>query len=189
MGTLGFASFPAFVALFEMIAFREKLKQREIVLLLIISAGLILITPQFEFINLATQGLLWGILSGAIYGVLAVLNRKTMRNLSGTQSSWWQYLVGSLLLLPFSAHKLTAVSTQDWVWIACIGLLCTSLAYTIFVSSLQHINARTASMIISLEPVYAILIVWAWLDEQPTLRMALGGALIIGAVVLANRKK
>lgn len=189
IGTLGFASFPAFVALFEMLLFKERLKAKEYFLLIAISIGLILITPAFEFGHQATQGLLWGIFSALSYGILAVINRKNVSNISGAQSSWCQYLVVALMLLPFSGQQLPEVSWQDWFWIACIGLLCTTLAYTLFVSSLESINARTAAMIISLEPVYAIAIAWIWLDEVPSWRMLLGGALIIVSVVMVNLKK
>ncbi|AFF23736.1 hypothetical protein PMCN06_0481 [Pasteurella multocida subsp. multocida str. HN06] len=189
IGTLGFASFPAFVALFEMLFFKERLKTKEYFLLIAISLGLILITPAFEFGHQATQGLLWGIFSALSYGILAVINRKNVSKISGSQSSWCQYLVVAIMLLPFSAHQLPDVSWQDWFWIACIGLLCTTLAYTLFVSSLDTINARTAVMIISLEPVYAIAIAWIWLDEEPSLRMLLGGALIIVSVAIVNLKK
>ncbi|HII3761382.1 TPA: DMT family transporter [Pasteurella multocida] len=189
IGTLGFASFPAFVALFEMLFFKERLKTKEYFLLIAISLGLILITPAFEFGHQATQGLLWGIFSALSYGILAVINRKNVSKISGSQSSWCQYLVVAIMLLPFSAHQLPDVSWQDWFWIACIGLLCTTLAYTLFVSSLDTINARTAAMIISLEPVYAIAIAWIWLNEEPSLRMLLGGALIIVSVAIVNLKK
>lgn len=189
VGTLGFASFPAFVCLFERLIFKVRLKLSEFFLLIAISLGLMLVTPSFEFSNQATQGLLWGIFSGAIYGLLAVLNRKNREKLSSTQTSWWQYLVGVMILLPFYAEHLPQVSLQDWLWIACIGLLCTSLAYTLFVSSLDVLNARTAAMIISLEPVYAILIAWLWLKETPTFTMILGGAIIILSVAIENLRK
>ncbi len=189
VGTLGFAGFPAFVALFEIVIFKERLKLREFLLLLFISIGLILVTPEFEFGNQATQGLLWGIFSGAVYAVLAILNRKNAAKLSGSQASWWQYLVCIIVLSPFSATQLTQVSAMDWFWIACIGLLCTGLAYTLFVSSLDTINARTAAMIISLEPVYAILIAWIWLNEVPSLQMIVGGIIIILSVICVNLKK
>ena len=189
VGTLGFASFPGFAALSETLLFKERLKYREFWLLIAISLGLILVTPSFEFGDRATQGLLWGILSGAIYGLLAVFNRKNASKLSGSQASFWQYFFGILVLLPFSYQQLPTVPALDWFWIACIGLLCTSLAYTLFVSSLKTINARTAAMIISLEPVYAIIIAWIWLGEIPSLRMIIGGLLIVVSVAIVNLKK
>lgn len=189
VGTLGFASFPAFTALFEMLFFREKPRVRDFVLLIAISFGLILITPAFEFGNQVTQGLLWGIFSAFSYGVLAVMNRHSATKLSGVESSLWQYLAIMLILLPFYSAELFCASLSDWFWIGCIGVFCTTFAYTLYVSSLDTINARTAAMIISLEPVYAILVAWLWFDEEPSLKMILGGALIIGSVAWANLKK
>lgn len=84
---------------------------------------------------------------------------------------------------------LVNVSPLDWFWIFCIGFLCTSVAYTLFVSSLDTINARTASIIISLEPVYAILIAWVCFHEVPSLQMLVGGAIILLSVAWANLKK
>lgn len=189
VGTLGFASFPAFVALCEMIVFKEKLHFREYILLLAISVGLILVTPEFEFGNQATQGLLWGIFSAISYAVLAVLNRRNASKLSGIESSWWQYVAVIIVLLPFSATALPSVRAMDWLWIGFIGLFCTTFAYTLYVSSLSVINARTAAMIISLEPVYAIIVAWIWFGDVPTLSMVIGGILIIGSVAWANLKK
>lgn len=189
VATLGFASFPAFVALFESLFFREKLRFREVVLLIAITIGLILVTPEFTFGNEATQGLLWGILSALVYGILAVFNRNTMSKISGVQSSWWQYIFATLLLFPFSITEFPQVSAQDWFWIFCVGFLCTTFAYTLFISSLDTINARTASMIISLEPVYAIVIAWICFGEMPTFKMIIGGAIILLSVAWANLKK
>ncbi|STY62500.1 DMT family transporter [Mannheimia haemolytica] len=189
VATLGFAGFPAFVALFESLFFREKLRFREVVLLIAITVGLILVTPEFTFGNQATQGLLWGVLSALVYGILAVANRRTMSKISGVQASWWQYIFATLFLLPLSITEFPSVSTQDWFWIFCIGFLCTTLAYTLFISSLDTINARTASMIISLEPVYAIMIAWLCFNEVPTLKMIIGGAIILLSVAWANLKK
>lgn len=121
VATLGFASFPAFVALFESLFFREKLRFREVVLLIAITVGLILVTPEFTFGNQATQGLLWGVLSALVYGILAVANRRTMSKISGVQASWWQYIFATLFLLPLSITEFPSVSTQDWFWIFCIG--------------------------------------------------------------------
>ncbi|MDO4431060.1 MAG: DMT family transporter [Lonepinella koalarum] len=188
VGTLGFASFPAFVALFEMWVFKERLKMSEFYLLAAITLGLTLVTPEFQFGNQATQGLLWGILSGAIYAILAILNRKNASQLTGSQASWWQYLFGALILSPF-APQLADVPPNDWFWLLCLGLLCTGVAYTLFVSSLNILNARTAAMIISLEPVYAIIMAWLWLNETPSLTMILGGIIIVCSVALVNLKK
>lgn len=189
VGTLGFACFPAFVAVLEGVLFREKLSYAEYLLILLVSVGLVLVTPDFSFDNRATEGLLWGVLSGLIYAVLALANRHAAASVNGGQVCWWQNLTVLLLLTPFCLRGVPAVSAADWLWIACLGLLCTGLAYSLFINSLQVIKARVAAMIIALEPVYAILIAWALFHETPSLRMVAGGALIIFAVCWTARRR
>lgn len=161
VATLGFAAFPAFVALFESLMFRERLMGTEYVLIALVSLGLILVTPEVDFTASATQGLLWGIVSGLTYAMLTLGNRKVAATLSGVQVNWWESLSVMLCLLPFAVGDVSSVPILDWVWIACLGLLCTGLSYSLFINALRVINARTSAMIIALEPVYAIAVVLA----------------------------
>ena len=76
---------------------------------------------------------------------------------------------------------------MDWLWIALLGIFCTGVAHSLFVASLSVIKARTAAVVFGMEPVYGIAVAWAVFAETPTLRMLLGGALIIFAIVLSSR--
>lgn len=189
VATLGFACFPAFVALLESVLYREQLTKTEYTLIGLVSLGLVLVTPSFDFANNATEGLIWGILSGFTYALLTIGNRSVAAKMSGVQVNWWENLSVMLCLLPFAVADIPQVPWLDWVWIACLGLLCTGLSYSFFINALKVINARTAAMIIALEPVYAILVAWVLFHEQPGLRMVAGGALIIFAVVWSTRQK
>ena len=187
VGTLGFACFPAFTTLFEALAYREKPSRREYACMFLVSCGLVLITPSFSLADAATAGLAWSVLSGAVYALVAIANRRTATNMSGTQACWWQNLVIIVCLLPFTAEQFSSVSDLDWLWIACLGLICTALAYSLYVSSLAALKARRAAVIISLEPVYAILAAWLLFGETPGPRMIAGGLLIVGTVLRMNR--
>lgn len=189
VATLGFAAFPAFVALFESLLFREPLTRTEYILIALVSLGLVLVTPDVDFTAGATQGLLWGVLSGLTYALLTIGNRKVAATLSGVQVNWWESLSVMLCLLPFAVGSVAQTPWLDWLWISCLGLLCTGLSYSLFINALRVINARTSAMIIALEPVYAIAIAWPLFHEQPTLRMVIGGALIILAVAWSSRQK
>lgn len=183
VATLGFASFPAFVAVLEAASFREKLTRREHFLIVLVSIGLVLVTPSFDFSDNATEGLLLGVLSGLLYAGIAVANRFSARTVPAMLASWWQYVAIVACLIPFAIAELPNMSRLDWLWLACLGLLCTALAYGLLIASLSALRARLAAIIISLEPVYAIAIAWWLFQETPSARMLAGGALIIGAVV------
>lgn len=189
VATLGFACFPAFVTLFEMLFFKEKISSSEYSLLIFVSIGLILVTPSFNFNNNATLGLFWGIISGIFYASTVVINRYNLSKTTGVQACWWQCLVVFVTLLPVTITSLPNVPPLDWLWIACLGLFCTGLSYYLVINSLSTIKARTASIIIALEPVYAILTAWLLFNQQPTIRTIIGGFIIILAVIWAGIQK
>ncbi len=189
VATLGFACFPAFVTLFEMLFFKEKISSSEYSLLIFVSIGLILVTPSFNFNNNATLGLFWGIISGILYASTVVINRYNLSKTTGVQACWWQCLVVFVTLLPVTITSLPNVPPLDLLWIACLGLFCTGLSYYLVINSLSTIKARTASIIIALEPVYAILTAWLLFNQQPTIRTIIGGFIIILAVIWAGIQK
>lgn len=92
-----------------------------------------------------------------------------------------------LCLLAFAAPGLSAVAPVDWLWIGLLGIFCTGVAHSLFVASLAVIKARTAAVVFGMEPVYGIAVAWLVFAEIPTVRMLLGGALIILAIVLSSR--
>ncbi len=187
VATLGFASFPAFITLVDWIIFKEKITQREWILLLMVTIGLVLVTPEFNFEDHGTIGLLWGILSGFSFALLAVTNKRGIKGVEAMQVAFWQNMVVMLLLIPFAITGIWVVSTLNWFYLALLGIFCTGLSHYLFVRSLEHLNARIAGMIIALEPVYAILGAWILFAAVPTLGMVLGGLIMIFAIILASR--
>ncbi|WP_455923826.1 DMT family transporter [Pseudomonas putida] len=188
VATLGFASFPAFTVLLEGLVFRERIRRNEILLVLLVSVGLVLVTPTFDPASQATGGLLWAIFSGLTFAVLSLVNRASGNRIPPVQAALCQNAVVALCLLPVAWPQLPAVSAMDWLWIGLLGVFCTGLAHSLFVASLTVIKARTAAVVFALEPVYGIAFAWAIFSETPTLRMLLGGALILGAIILSSRK-
>ncbi len=189
IATLGFASFPAFTVLLEGLLFRERTRVVEFAMVALVCTGLLLVTPQFDLASGPTAGLLYGVLSGLLFALLSLLNRAVTRGLDPVRAALWQNLAILVGLLPFSWAAVPAVPAQDWLWLALLGVLCTGLAHSLFVASLRVLKARTTSVIFALEPVYGIAFAWWLFDEQPTLRMLLGGTLIIVASIVTSRLK
>lgn len=202
VATLGFASFPAFIALLDVVLFRESIGRAEGTMLALVTLGLVLVTPSFDVGDQGTVGLLWGLASGLSFAGLAICNRRGNRGMDAIQVAFWQNLVVALLVLPLLglglappqiAHSqapsswvtgAAAIDWASWFWLAVLGVLCTGLAHTLFVKSLEALDARSAGMIIALEPVYAIACAWWLFDEEPSGRMLVGASLIILATVL-----
>ena len=189
IATLGFASFPAFTVLLEGLLFRERTRAIEFGMVGLVCAGLLLVAPQFDLASESTLGLIYGVLSGLLFALLSLLNRAVTRGVDPVHAALWQNGTILLCLLPLAGSSLPAVPAMDWLWLALLGVFCTGLAHSLFVASLKVLKARTTSVIFALEPVYGIAIAWWLFNEQPTLGMLFGGALIILASVITSRLK
>jgi len=189
IATLGFASFPAFITLLEGVLFRERVQAAEWGMLALVSAGLVLITPSFDLADQGTIGLAWGIASGFSFALLALANRHTARGMNPLQVACWQNLAVVLLTLPFAWDELASISAMSWLWLALLGVFCTGLSHYLFVSSLTRLNARTAGLVIALEPVYAIAFAWLLFAQQPGLRTILGALLILAASIYSSTRQ
>ena len=93
IATLGFASFPAFTVLLEGLIFRERIRLNEIMLVVLVSVGLILVTPTFDLASQATEGLLWAIASGLTFSLLSLNNRANAGRVPAVQAAMWQNAV------------------------------------------------------------------------------------------------
>jgi drug/metabolite transporter (DMT)-like permease len=189
IATLGFASFPAFITLLEGILFRERIQAAEWGMLLLVSAGLVLITPSFDLADQGTVGIAWGIASGFSFALLALANRHSARGLNPLQVACWQNLAVVLLTLPFAWNEFATIGAMSWLWLALLGVFCTGLSHYLFVSSLTRLNARTAGLVIALEPVYAIAFAWVLFGQEPGVRTMLGALLILAASVYSSMRQ
>lgn len=189
VATLGFASFPAFIVLLDVALFRERVGLLEGALVGLVTAGLALVVPSYDFGDEATVGLMWGLASGLAFALLAVANRRASPRMDAFQVAFFQNLVVVLLVLPFSFGGLPALRPVDGLWLALLGVFCTALSQYLFVASLSALDARRAGMIIALEPVYAIACAWLLFGQQPSLRMLAGAALVMGAIFVSMRQR
>lgn len=186
VATLGFATFPAFITLIEWGVLRERVARAEWIRLICVTFGLVLVTPSIDLTDSVTEGLIWGVLSGASFGVLAVLNRRYLASIDAFQVAGLQNLIVFFLLSPWAIPHLGAVSLQSWFWILLLGVVCTGLAHLLFVSGLRHLHARTAGLVVALEPVYAIVFAWVLFSQVPGLRTIAGGTIMILAIISAS---
>lgn len=188
LATLGFSSFPAFTVILESLLFRERVSTKELTILVLVTAGLVMVAPSFSIASGSTEGLLWGVLSGLLFALLAISNRISAISLPAVQTALCQNFIVAALLLPMALPSLTDTQPITWLWLALLGIFCTGLAHTLFVMSLAHIKARVAALVFSLEPIYGILFAWLIFNETPNTNMIIGGSMILAAVLATALK-
>jgi drug/metabolite transporter (DMT)-like permease len=157
----------------------------------LVTAGLVMLVPELSLANPIVQGLAWGVVSGFTFALLAVMNRRWIGSRTATDIAFWQNALAALALMPFAWAAPWAVGDigpREIVLLIVLGLFCTALAHTLFISGLAVATAHTASVIAALEPVYGIALALLLLGEVPSPRTIAGGVLIVAAAVIATRR-
>jgi drug/metabolite transporter (DMT)-like permease len=186
IGLLSFSSFPLFTAMLEPLLLRQRPSRVQVLAALLILPGIYLLVPSFTLQNQTTLGVAWGMLSGATFALLSVTNRWLGRSYPSLTISLYQDGVAALVLLPalFLAPGTTLWTPHTLLILLILGVVCTALAHTLFIASMQRITAQSASLLASLEPVWGIVFGIVLLGAFPTPRTLLGGAIILSATLL-----
>lgn len=187
IGLLTFSTFPVFVTFLEPIFFKEKIRRIDILLAFITLLGVILVIPRFDIQNNITLGAVWGTISGFTFAILSILNRKYSKRYSSLIIAFYQDAAATLVLLPFLFFMTITFSVKDLLLLVLLGVIFTGIAHSLFIKGLAHVRAQAASIIASLEPVYGIILAIFIVGEIPTLRIILGGIIILGAAFFAMR--
>ena len=80
----------------------------------------------------------------------------------------------------------TQVPSDAWFGLIGVGLVATALAVQAFYAGTKRIGAARAALASTVEPIYTIVLATLLLGESLTPVQLLGGALVIGAVILAE---
>ncbi len=189
IGLLTFASYPVFVTFCEPLIFKEKLRLFDVATAFSIGIGLVIVIPAYEFSNQVTQGVIWGIVSGFTFALLSLANRKLTATRQPMVVTFYQNLFAFPAFLPFAWVSDFQFTLLDFILLPILGILCTAIAFSLFVTSLSLIKARLVSVITGLEPVYGILFAFLILKEIPSIRTIIGGIIILGTIGAATKAR
>lgn len=86
----------------------------------------------------------------------------------------------------FSAWAAPLSTSEAWIPILYAGLLSSGVGYTLQIVAQNGLNPTVASMLMSLESVFAVIAGWLVLGESLNARQLVGCALIFAAILLAQ---
>ncbi|SME93165.1 EamA domain-containing membrane protein RarD [Pseudogulbenkiania subflava DSM 22618] len=179
--------YPVLVLLLSMLL-GERLTSLRLIALLLALSGLA-VTIGLEF-SARPLGLLLGVGAALIYSCYILIGS---RFTAGTHP-----LAATCVVILSAAASYVLQSTwqgwgpphsaRGWLAIVMMALICTVAAVALFLNGLEKIGATRASLVSTVEPVVTLLLAWGLLGEPIGLSQALGGLLILGAVLLVSRE-
>lgn len=185
---LSYSSFPVFTAFLEPLALKEKVDRSSIFFGIVCLAGVFLIIPRFDLGHGTFRGVLWGMLSGLTFSILAVQNRRLAQRHSSLLVAFYEDAFAALVLSPFVLRGFPRLEAGGIGLLLLLGVVCTAVAHSLFIRGMRRIGARTASLIGSLEPVYGTALALVFLGEIPAPRTVLGGLIIVAAAAAVTAR-
>jgi drug/metabolite transporter (DMT)-like permease len=173
-------------ALIEPLFGKEKFKLIHVVLGCLILLGVYILAPDLNFENTYVKGILLGILSAVFYAIRNIMVKQFSATYNGSIIMLYQLIILTVVLIPILfSFDVSGIKTQ-YPYILLLGLLTTAIGHTMFVKSLKHFSAATASIIGSVQPIFGIIIAILFLKEIPTTNTIIGGLLILSTVIIES---
>lgn len=178
-----FATIPIFASIFSRIFLGEPISRRLIMTMLVVMAGLGVIAYGSGGSELASwKGDLWALYVSAAYaGALTAV--RGVKDTSMIPAVPIAYL-GAAGLIWFFVDPFAAWGA-NWTLIIAHGIFI-GLATCFLTLGPRYISSAEVSLLILLESVLAPILVWAVLGENPGHWAIMGGAIVIGALVVSN---
>lgn len=188
------ATIPIFSIGAGMIFFKEKLNIVNILGIILSLNGIILVVMSKGELG---EHFIWGIVLLLIAVIAEVGHASITKSLSGNYPSqtivMYQFLIGSIYLFPLFLWKgidgfnMEVYFDGDvWYPIICLAILCSSLAFSLWVSTIKNLGVAKSSIFSALIPVAAALIAWVLGHELLNQRQWIGIAISTLGVILSQ---
>lgn len=188
------ATIPIFSIGAGIMFFKEKINAVNMLGIMLSLVGIVLVAMAKGETG---EHFIWGIVLLLIAVIAEVGHASMTKSLAGNYCSqtivMYQFLIGSVYLLPLFLWKgldgfniKTYFTPEVWYPITCLAVLCSSLAFTLWVSTIKNLGVAKSSIFSALIPVAAAIIAWILGHELLNHRQWIGIAISTLGVVLSQ---
>lgn len=185
---VGLATTTLWTSILEPFFFKKRIKWYEVLLGALTLAGLSVI---FGFDFDYWTGLILALFAAFLGTLFSIFNGLLAQKHHHLIITFYEMLgsaVACALFFPFyiyfdlaSQNGLELLpSTQDWLWLLILGIICTVYAYSAMVELLKRMSVFTSNLAINLEPVYGIILAAVFFKEYEHIH----ASFYIGAMII-----
>ena len=185
IGMLSLFTYPVITALLEPVFFKTKLSKNQLILSGLVLVGIYFLTPELNFENNDTKGVLVGVISAVFYALRNILTKRNISHYNASKVMFYQLIVVVLLLWPVTI-SFEYTDSSNWIKIVSLALITTAIGHTLFVNSFKNFTITAVSIMSSMSPIYGIIFGMLFLTEIPSLSTFFGGTLILTTVVIES---
>ena len=187
------ATIPIFSIGAGLIFFKEKINIVNVIGILLCIGGICLVVMSRDTIG---ENFIVGIILLLIAVISEVGHASITKSLSFNYSSqiivMYQFLIGSVYLFPLFVFKGLDNFSMDYLSgdvlypIFCLAFLCSSMAFSLWVSTIKSLGVAKSSIFSALIPVVAAIVAWILGQESLNLRQVAGILLSTAGVIFSQ---
>lgn len=182
VGIISMFTFPVMTVFLEPLIKDTKLHAVDVLMALLVIVGVFFMVPSLSLNNDITAGITFGLLSALAVSIRNILVSKYLsQHISAFTIMTYHSFISAAVLLPFISINVGDISDENWLLIILLGSIFTAIPHTQKTFALKHASAKTVSMIVSLQVVYASVFAFLLLNEKLELTTIIGGSLILFA--------
>ena len=153
---------PFFIFIYESIKNKKVPAVSTVILLLMTILGIIFIATKGNFSNLSVslEALLLGIISAIMIAFYSTYPKKLLKKYGSITVVGWGMIIGSIISnVIHPIWKIEGdVNIQSIIQVMIVVILGTSIAYLIYIASLNYISSSLAGILTAFEPVLAAIL-------------------------------
>lgn len=182
--------YPAFVTILTAIFLKKPVTTFNIVALLLSFIGIVFIVGLNSGKG-QILGILLAILTALLFAIYLVLSHKSIIKAGALSATTVLTFSAGIVFGGIVAVKGVEfpVTMAGWVYAVAVALIPTVLAFLTLFAGLKRIEPPNAAIILTMEPVIAVVLAAVILGETITPVKILGGMMILSAVILLARSE
>lgn len=179
---------PIYILLWLIFKRYQKLQLSDVTVIFITMIGtlFLLTNGSFKGFSVSSVALIWGIISGISLAFYTLYAPKLLDHYSSITVVGWAMLISGLCMNMI--HPVWKVEVQDWSLITMLVLAFTilfgtTIAFWMFIKSLEYLEAKETTLLGTVEPLTAVVSSVIWLNLPFGLLQVVGMILILLMVV------
>jgi drug/metabolite transporter, DME family len=184
---------PVLVVGWTALIWRRPLSGEVLVALVAAVVGVVLVVELLggDVGALSAAGIGFGLASAVLFGAYSLLAEPASRVYGALGAMARAFAIASIFWV--LVQVLRGPPQELLIWrnapeILFVGIAGTLLPFLLYVWGIGRVRAERATIAATLEPVFAAAAAWIWLGQTLKLTQLLGGVLVLGAVLLLQRR-
>ena len=182
---------PIFALLLRCIGVRKFPRPGQVLILLTAFSGVVVMNlhRDFSLQGKDLPGSLFMVLSALILAATMIMFKSILKNMSETDTIFYQNSIGALIFLPFLFAEIPSAPLAHLGLGMLYGFLVGGCAFGLFFYALKRLTVFQYSALTYMEVFFGLLFSLVFLREEMTINLAIGVLMVLSASFLAQQSK